>query len=209
MTRREKRSQLQSEIRRSRVLDKAETLFWQKGYHSTTIVDIAKACGCRPANIYNYFKSKEDILFAVINDITSQAVAQVRPLAEDQTTSPVDLLRSFIMTHFKFLSGMRQSIVSITDTGLRDLTPEHRQDIVSLRRDYDDVLLKILRRGKASGDFGDIDERVVAYLIPSLIVRSNIWFSPKGRLSADEVSDIMFRLVCHGIGCSASPIRPI
>ncbi len=199
MSRRATTGELRSQIRKNRVLDKAETLFWQKGYQSTTIADIADACGCRPGNIYNYFKSKEDILYGVIRDITEQAVALVKPLGEDETTSPVELLRSLIRTHFTFLAGMKQSIVFITDTGLKDLSPEHRRSVVELRKTYDDTLLKILRRGKETGDFADMDERIISYLIPSLIVRSNVWFSPKGRLSADDVSDVIFRLVYLGI----------
>jgi len=199
MSRTEQRGELGSLIRRSRILDQAQTLFWQKGYQSTTIADIADACGCRPGNIYNYFKSKEDILYSVINDITGRAVELVRPFGEDQTTSPVELLKSFIKTHFGFLSSMKRSIVFITDTGLQDLSPEHRQAIIELRKVYDDTLLNILKRGKKSGDFIDIDERILGYLIPSLIVRSNVWFSPKGRLSAEEVSDVIFRLVYFGI----------
>ena len=199
MSRRATTGELRSQIRKNRVLDKAETLFWQKGYQSTTIADIANACGCRPGNIYNYFKSKEDILYGVIRDITEQAVALVKPLGEDETTSPVELLKSLIRTHFTFLAGMKQSIVFITDTGLKDLSPEHRRSVVELRKTYDDTLLKILRRGKQTGDFADMDERIVSYLIPSLIVRSNVWFSPKGRLSADDVSNVIFRLVYLGI----------
>ncbi len=199
MTRRASTRELSSQIRKNRVLDKAETLFWQKGYQSTTISDIADACGCRPGNIYNYFKSKEDILYGVIRDITEQTVALVEPFGQDETTSPVELLKSLIKTHFTFLTGMKQSIVFITDTGLKDLSPEHRRSIVELRKTYENVLLRILRRGKEAGDFVDVDERIASYLIPSLIVRSNVWFSPKGRLSAYEVSDIIFRFVYLGI----------
>ena len=184
---------------KNRILGKAEALFWRRGYQSTTIVDIANACGCRPANIYNYFSSKEDILYGVISHITHSAVALVRPLGEDITTDPAELLRSFIKTHFEFLAGMKRSIVFIADTGLKDLSEEHRRAIIELRNTYDDALLKILRRAKESDDCDDIDERIVSYLVPSLIIRSNVWYSPKGRLSADEVSDIIFQLVYLGI----------
>ncbi len=193
------RADSRSSSRKSRILDKTEALFWKKGFSDTTISDIAKACGCRPANIYNYFQSKEDILYAVIDHITSRTVNLVKPLGEDENTNPAELLRAFIKAHFGFLAGMKQSIVSVTDAGLRELTPEHRKAIVALRRTYDDTLRKILKRGKESGDFADVDEKIVGYLIPSLIVRSNVWFSPKGRLSADEVSEAIFRLVYLGL----------
>lgn len=190
---------MRSSIKKAWILDKAETLFWQKGYQSTSMTDIARACGCRPGNIYNYFKSKEDILYGVIRDITSQMIAQIKPLGEDTTTCPVDLLKRLIKTHFSFLVNMKKSIVLITDTGLKDLTPEHRQDIISLRKVYDETLLSILRRGRESGHFVEMDDRVLSYLIPSLIIRSNIWYSPKGRLTADEIGDLMFNLVYRGL----------
>lgn len=193
------RAGAKSLMRKSRILSKARQLFWQKGYQSTTVAEIASACGCRPANIYNYFESKEHILYAVIDDTTSRTVALVKPLGDDETTSPVELLRTLIKRHFGFLAGMKQSIVFITDTGLRELSKEHRTAIVALRRSYDEALLRILRRGKESGDFTDIDEEIVGNLIPSLMIRSNMWFSPKGKLSADEVGEIIFRLVYLGL----------
>jgi len=199
MRRAGQRKAMQSSIKKTWILDKAETLFWQKGYLGTSMNDIAKACSCRPANIYNYFKNKEDILYEVIHDITTQMLDQVKPLGEDEKTCPVDLLKALIKTHFGFLVNMRKSIVSITDTGLKDLTPEHRDEIIKLRKVYDDVLLNIIRRGRESGHFANLDEQIVSYLIPSMIIRSNIWFSPKGRMTADQVSDTMFELVYQGV----------
>jgi AcrR family transcriptional regulator len=193
------RKALQSSIKKSWILDKAETLFWQKGYTGTSMIDIAKACNCQPANIYNYFKNKEDILYKVIHDVTTQMLAQIKPLGEDNITCPVDLLKALIKAHFGFLVNMKKSIVSITDTGLKDLTPEHREEIIKLRKSYDEILLKILRRGREGGYFADLDDNIVSYLIPSIIIRSNIWFSPKGRLTANQISEIMFQFVYQGI----------
>ena len=199
MKRSRQRTEMRSSIKKSWILDKAETLFWQKGYHSTSMKDIASACNCKPANIYNYFKSKEDILYEVVRDITSQTISLIKPLEEDETTSPVDQLRSLVKGHFGFLVSMKKSIVLISDTGLKDLSPEHRKDIIELRSTYDNILRKILRRGAESGDFSFADDRIISYFISSVIVRSNIWFSPKGRLTADQVSDIMFDFVYRGI----------
>ena len=190
---------MQSSIKKSWILDKAEMLFWQKGYQSTSMKDIATACDCKPANLYNYFKSKEEVLYEVIKDITSQTVAVVEPFDEDETTSPVEQLKMLIKGHFKLMVDMKRSMVLISDTGLKELSPEHRKDIIRLRNTYDSILRKILRRGIDSGDFADIDDQVIGYFIASMIVRSNIWFSAKGRLSPDQVSDIMFDFVYRGI----------
>jgi AcrR family transcriptional regulator len=199
MLRSSQRKELKSSIKKSWILDKAGMLFWQKGYHGTSMKDIAAACDCKAANIYNYFKGKEDILFEVIKDITERAVNSVSRLEDDETTSPVDQLKSFIDNHLGVLIQMKKSSVLISDTGLQNLTRDHRRIIVELRDTYDRILTKIIRRGIESGNFAVNDEKVTVYLISSVIIRSTIWFSSKGRLSAEEVSDIMFDFVYKGI----------
>ena len=190
---------MKSSIKKSWILDKAGVLFWEKGYHSTGMRDIARACDCKPANIYNYFRGKEDILFEVIRDITEQAVTSIKFLEDDEETNPVEQLRSLIKSHFRLLMQMARSNKLISDTGLKDLSTEHRKEIVKLRDHYDSIMRKVLRRGIESGDFSVKDEKVVGYLISSIIVRSTIWFSSKGKYSVDEIGDMMFDFAYHGI----------
>jgi AcrR family transcriptional regulator len=199
MVARKQRAESPTTIKRSWILDKAGALFWQKGYQSTSMRDIAAACHCKPANIYNYFDSKEDILYAVIKEITDQAVSSIKHLKDDHTTGPVEQLRSLVKNHFGLLVGMKPSSVLISDTGLKDLSSEHRKAIIALRDEYDAIMLHVIRQGVQSGDFVVQDEKIVTYLISSVIMRSNIWFSPKGRLSADTVGDIMFDFIYRGI----------
>lgn len=186
-------------IKKSFIIDKAGHLFWQKGYHSTSMADIADACSCRPANIYHYFKSKEDILYHVIRDITERTVASVQHLEDDEITSPVEQIKSFISSHCGLLVTMSKSDLLLPDSGLKDLTPEHHKAIIELRDAYDRILRKVLARGVRSGDFATIDERVIGYFISSMIIRSNIWFSPNGRLSKDDIVCIMFGFIYAGI----------
>src|SRR3990172_9333173 len=203
MLRSRQRREMQSSIRRTWILDKAGTLFWQKGYHDTSVRDIADACKFQPANIYNYFQSKEDILYEVIRDITEQTVASIRHLENDETTNPEEQLRSLIKSHFGLMVKMKRSSVLISDTGLKDLSPQHRSEIIALRDRYDGIMRRVIRRGVDRGNFSVKDVRVVCFFISSVIMRSNIWFSPNGRLSGDEVGDMMFDFVLRGIKSGA------
>jgi AcrR family transcriptional regulator len=199
MIRSKLRRELRASLRKSHILDKAENLFWQKGYHGTSMKDIADACGCKPANIYNYFENKEDILYEVIRDITMQTLSLVKPLEEDELTDPVEQLRSFIKSHFGFMVSMKKSTVLISDTGLKELSSEHRKAVIEMRDHYDRILRKILQRGIDSGNFRKVDSQIISYLVSSIIIRSNIWFSAKDRLPANDIIDIMFDFVYHGI----------
>lgn len=193
------RREMRSSLKRSYILSKASALFWKKGYHATSMRDVAEACKCNPSNIYYYFISKEDILYAVIEDITKQTVSSIEHLDNDETTNPIEQLKSFIKSHFELMARMKRSSVLISDTGLKDLSTEHRKAIIRLRDRYDTIMRKVIRRGMSAGLLSVKDENIAAFLISSAIMRSSIWFSPKGRLSADEISDIMFNLFLNGM----------
>ncbi len=199
MVKNARQNESSSSVKKSRILDKAGTLFWRKGYHSTSMRDIASACNCKAANIYNYFAGKEDILFEVTRDIHERAVASVKHLDEDEVTSPVEQLRSLVKSHFGLLVRMKRSSILISDTGLKDLSTEHRKAIVQLRDIYDNIMRKVIERGIKQGIFEVKDIKVTIYLTSSVIIRSTIWFSPKGRLSVDEVGEIMFDYVYRSI----------
>ena len=47
---------------KNQIISKARDIFWKKGYLGTSMKDIAKSIGCKPANLYNYFQSKEQLL---------------------------------------------------------------------------------------------------------------------------------------------------
>lgn len=186
-------------VKRSLILDKASTLFWEKGYHSTNMRDIARVCQCQPANIYHYFKNKEDILYQVIKDITERTIQSIKHLEEDEATSPAEQVKILVKNHLRILVTLKKSNVLMPDTALRDLTPEHRKAIIELRDSYDAILRKILRRGINRGDFADFDEQIFGYFISSVIIRSNLWFSPNGKYSEDEIADMMVKFVNKGI----------
>ena len=58
--------------------------------------DLARAYGCRPANLYNYFKTKESILFEVLLEEMEQIIQPISHLEEEEDGNPVDQLRFII-----------------------------------------------------------------------------------------------------------------
>jgi TetR/AcrR family transcriptional regulator, cholesterol catabolism regulator len=195
-------------VKQSLILDRAGTLFWEKGYHSTNMRDIARACNCQPANIYHYFKNKEDILYQVIKDITERTIQAIKHLEEDDTTSPAEQIKIFVRNHLRILVTLKKSNVLMPDTALRDLTPEHREAIIKIRDTYDGILRKILRRGIDRGDFAEFNEKIIGYFISSVIIRTNLWFSPDGSYSEDEIADMIVNFIYTGIKtCNNIPAR--
>ena len=200
MNRTRQRKEQQTPVMKSLILEKAGLLFWLKGYNNTSMKDIASACDCKPANFYNYFSGKEDILYEVVKGITEKSVSNVMHLADDEETNPIEQLRVFIKNHFYLHFNLEQTSVMLSDTCMRHLSQEHREEIIRMRDIYENTLIRIIRRGKEAGLFASyIDEKVISYNIPSMITRSSIWYSPKGRLSLNELSEIMFDFALNGV----------
>jgi len=178
---------------------KARVLFSNKGYGKTSIKDIARACGCEASNIYNYFVSKESLLYEILREEMDWLVSSIQDLEADDITSPVEALRLLVNNHVKLTLSYRRLSRLLFDDELRSLLPAHRKEIIAYRDHYDRILRKIIRRGINAGDFAEVDEKLIGYSIASMIVRTRVWFRPRGRLSTKEIADIIFKFILNGL----------
>jgi TetR/AcrR family transcriptional regulator, cholesterol catabolism regulator len=188
-------------IQRELIIRKSSTLFWEKGYAETSMRDIANACGFRPANIYNFFDSKETILYEILYQEMMEIVTPIRHLKDDESIDPVEGLRLMIENHAKLTLGEKRAMKLLFDVGLKNLTAPHRKNIIKLRDDYDTIGIAIIRRGIKTGVFSqNVDEKIAVYSIGSMIARSRIWYTPKGKYTVDQLIRFIFEFALRGLG---------
>lgn len=192
---------------RKKVLAKARVLFGRKGYSETTIKDISIAYGCEPANIYNYFPSKEAILFAVLHEETQRLVSKIRFLEDDEETHPVEQIKALFKVHGEVALGEMKPGKLIYDTELMRLKKEHQNKIIELRDEYDEILRSIIKRGINLGVFKEADVSITSYAIASTIMRLRVWYKPKGRLSKNEIITCLWKFVLRALGCDEKYIE--
>ena len=186
-------------VRKKKILALARQLFWQNGYSSVSMRDLARAYGCQPANLYNYFKTKESILFEVLLEEMEQIVQPISHLEHEEDGNPVDQLRFIIASHLKVTLSHRRSAKTLFDVALGSLLPANRKVIVSMRDTYDRTIRKVIQRGQEKGLFVPYDEKLVGFMISSMVTRSRIWFHPKKGVTVDELADFIFRFALTGI----------
>jgi AcrR family transcriptional regulator len=189
----------QDNPQKKKMLEIASALFWEKGYHGTSMRDISQSYNCRPANIYNFFKNKETILYEFLSEQMKILNSQIKHLDENQTLKPIEKLRYLISKHLKVVLAYSKSSGSLFDVGLENLSPIYRKKVVGLRDEYDQILRKIIQTGINTGDFAPIDVKLAAANIASMIVRTVIWFSSQGKLSADQVTDFILNFSLNGL----------
>jgi AcrR family transcriptional regulator len=200
-------------FQKAKMLETARRLFWEKGYNATSMREIAIAYGCRPANIYNFFSDKEEILFDVLREEMEQIINPIKHLEENDGASPIEQLRFIIESHLKVTLSYRRSAKLLFDVALDSLSPDKRKKIIDFRDTYDRIIRKIIRRGIDTGYLPEVDVRLAGFMIASMITRTRIWFHPKKGVSVSELANFIFDFACNGLrdsgtrGRGSSPRR--
>lgn len=201
------KSKVATGLRKKRILSLARNLFWQRGYSSVSMRDLARAYGCQPANLYHYFETKEAILFAVLLEEMEHIIQPIAHLEQEENGNPVDQLRFIISSHLKVTLSYRRSAKTLFDVALDHLSPANRKVIISMRDTYDRIIRKVIRRGQEEGLFMPCNEKVVGFMVSSMITRSRIWFQPKKGVTVDELADFIFRFTLGGIQAGEGVVK--
>jgi AcrR family transcriptional regulator len=192
---------------KDKVLNIARTLFWKNGYHATSMRDLAREYGCKPANIYNFFPNKEEILYEVLLEEMEQIIEPIKHLEEDEDTDPIQQLRIIIESHLAVTLSYRRSAKTLFDVSLDNLSPPKRKEIVDFRDTYDRIIRKTIQRGIDSGLFPRTNAKLASFMIASMITRTRIWFHPRKGVSAAELAEFIFQFALNGLkGGEASSI---
>jgi AcrR family transcriptional regulator len=186
-------------FQKAKMLETARRLFWEKGYNATSMREIAISYGCRPANIYNFFSDKEEILFEVLREEMEQIINPIKHLEEDDGSSPIEQLKFIIESHLKVTLSYRRSAKLLFDVALDSLSPDKRKKIVDFRDTYDRIIRKVIRRGIDTGYLPEVDVRLAGFMIASMITRTRIWFHPKKGVSVSELTDFISKFTFNGL----------
>lgn len=180
-----------------RLLEAAADAFAAKGFHATTTRDIASRAGLSPAGVYVHFASKEDLLFQ-LSRAGHEAARDMLVAAAQTAATPTDALRS-IMRQFAQWHAEHFRVARIVQYEFQNLTPEHREAVLGLRKDIDAVVRDVITAGVASAEFAveDVPETTLALL--SMAVDVARWYDPEIKRTPESIGltygDLGLRLV--------------
>ena len=181
--------------RRRHLVRAAARLFRRKGFDATSTRDIASAAGMHAGSPFYHFKSKDELLFAVMEQGMRAAEARQASLALD-ADDPTQALRQLVRTHLDTLFGPGRDFIPVMLYEWRSLNARQRAAIAQLQREYEAVWIPVLealarqRRLKA-------DAQLARLLIFGALNWTVQWFDPKKRASLDEITDAALALFVH------------
>lgn len=184
--------------RQDQVRAAALRLFKEKGYHATSMRDIAEAVGINKGSLYSYIKSKEDLLVPVFEQAQGVLLRQIQHIATDTSLSPTERLKRAIHAHVVAVAD-NLDVLTVYLSEWRQLATESLATNRHQREGYADLFHQILRDGIASGEFRPMDTRIVMLGMIGMCNYLFRWYRPEGRLTPDQIADELIELVIRGV----------
>jgi AcrR family transcriptional regulator len=184
----------------ARLLHAAAEAFADRGFHATSTRDIASRAGLSPAGVYVHFSSKEELLFQLSRE-GHEAARDMLVAAAEAADSPTEALRA-IMRTFARWHAEHFRVARIVQYEFGNLTPEHRDAVLALRKEIDAVVRQVVTDGVDRGEFDveDIPDTTLALM--SMAVDVARWYDPDIRRTPEAIgaayADLGLRLVRAG-----------
>jgi len=180
------------ELRQEAILDLAARLFARVGFDGTSMSELAEQGGISKSLIYHYYKSKEDILYAVMASHVDQLIDDVTEVVA-AGNKPRDALRALFrrfMGHYVGAAARQNVLLNELDK----LPHARRMAIVRKQRNIIEAVQGLLTQIHPTLATDPVRARAQTMLVFGLINWTHTWFDPKGALNSDEVADIAFAM---------------
>ncbi|MDQ2981527.1 MAG: TetR/AcrR family transcriptional regulator, partial [Actinomycetota bacterium] len=171
--------------RRAELTRQAARLFAQKGYHGTSIGEIAEALGVQKGSLYAHIDSKQDLLYETMLEGARAFHAGIDSIAEELPAT--EKIRLVLRAHLRVVAD-QLDVATVFVQEWRYLEGERRDEILGERRRYEERIRALFREGRDRGELrSDLDDATAALLALSAANWAYTWLQP-GR-DTDEVAD--------------------
>ncbi len=182
------------------VREAALTLFAQRGYHGTTLRDIAGQVGIRTPSLYNHIESKQELLRGILVSTTEQVWSDFEAAVGGVSDVPERLRRAVVTYALRHALHRREALIVNRDVA--SLDEPARSHVMALRRRHERAVREIITAGVQGGVFSVSSPFLASFGILEMCVSVARWFDPAGPLSAEQVAaehgEFALRLVSAG-----------
>lgn len=181
--------------KREAVLRAAVRMFNQRGFHATSLDDVAASLGITKRTIYHYLASKDQVLLECVTTGLQQIVDAAAEVRSAPGTGR-DRLSAFLRRYAELTMEdfgrcvIRTGEETIAATGF----PKYR----ALKRDIDAAIRGLIEEGIADGSIAPFDPKLMAFTIAGAVNWTARWQDPEGPLDRKEIAAQMVDMLVQG-----------
>ncbi len=198
-------------IKRKKIIEAASSLFSRNSYHEVMMEDVAKHASIAKGTVYNYFPSKEDLYFSIMQQRMEKLIISLREKIKDESSS-VESLHSFVIHLYMFMMKYQDFFLMYQKEFLK---AEHKlcSELVALEKELKNILAGIIKTGKSENIYRQIEEDFAVDLILGSIYGAVYRGIDCGFENDSIISDRekIFDFVLHGLlnGFDKDDILPL
>lgn len=186
--------------RTSQIITAAEDVFTKKGFAEARMDDIAEETGLSKGSLYNYFKSKDDLIIAILDRIFQREFKMFDEI-DLSTMSATETVNHFVDTVAKDIRLMLRLMpiaYEFLALAFRNKTVQKALKVYVNR--YMDILVPIIENGIASGEFKEVDPKEVAIAMGAVLEGTIlIWVYDKSLVDPEVNIHSGMRLLLEGV----------
>jgi len=182
---------------RDDILDAAAQIFSQKGYHGTSMQDIALAVNLQKGSLYYHVSSKQEILLELLNRGLDLLIERVNAALEEPA-SPDERLRRAMRIYLQTLAEY-QDLAVVLLLEHRSLEPEFHNRHIPRRDRFERIWRDLIVAGQESGIFSCAHPSLTARALLGVMNWTVTWYNRDGALSSNEIAEQFANLFLLGL----------
>lgn len=190
-------SKAKPETRLEEVLESAANIFFAKGFHATSIEDVARDVGMLKGSLYYYIKSKDDLLFqllmAGIEDGDAYIAKQIDPNGE-----PVAQLERAIRAQIDYIIQNRVPFGLFLHE-FDSLSGKRQHKLISVMSRYNSRFVELVRRGQETGKLIEGAPWLIVNGILGMCNWLYRWYDTDQISDPEQVKQVFLRMILQGI----------
>jgi TetR/AcrR family transcriptional regulator, cholesterol catabolism regulator len=187
--------------RRAELTRQAARLFAERGYHGTSIGDLAKALGVQKGSLYAHIASKQDLLYETMREGADAFHAALDAVPEDLKVN--ERIRLALRAHLRVVAE-QLDVATVFIREWRYLEGERAEEFLAERRRYEERFRALFREGRELGALRtDLDDQAAVLLVLSAANWAYTWLPPDA--DTDELADRFFAILLDGVRGYSTP----
>jgi len=181
------------------ILEAAQHVIAEQGYHSAQISRIAREAGVAAGTVYLYFKNKPDLLVCLFRERLRLLIAEAKQ-AVAEADDPREKLRLAIRQHFRSL-GSRRDLAAVTQIEMRQADTSVQQQISDLMKGWFAVIDELIAEGQACGHFttGVPAKQIRNLIYGTLDQTVTAWVLSGFKFDLEALAEPTYTLIAHGM----------
>ncbi|MDQ8043909.1 MAG: TetR/AcrR family transcriptional regulator [Solirubrobacteraceae bacterium] len=191
------------------VLEAAARVFYRRGYADASVQDVADEIGILKGSLYHYIKTKEDLLFRLLEGVHEEVGTILREVAAVPDLAPLDRLHLYVSRQVEY-NARNLMRISIYYHDVARLSDERRRAIYKQRGGHEAFVAELIRQAQAAGEVDpEQDPQLLANCAFGNVIWVYRWYNPKGRLGpqalAKGAADFVVGGIRHSGAAAAAP----